>query len=53
MLPFAKTHLYLTWELHSGTSKDEIESPLWYVHCVQMSHLIHVDGEKVPSCMIL
>ena len=53
MMPFAKNHLYLTWDLHSSTSKDEIESPLWYVHRAQMSHLIHADGGKVLSCMIL
>ena len=53
MMPFAKNHLYLTWDLHSSTSKDEIESPLWYVHRAQMSHLIHADGGKVLSCMIM
>ena len=30
MVTFAKIHLYLTWKLHSGTNKDEVDSPLWY-----------------------
>ena len=30
MLTLATTYLYLAWNLHSGTCKDVIRSPLWY-----------------------
>lgn len=31
MLMFATSHLYTTCKVHSGTCKDEIESPIWYI----------------------